>query len=186
VADGSFGGLERAGTMSSEAVEEVISDSLRAYAVAGVTTVRDLGDRDYRTLAFRDRAGLPRVVASGPPLTTPGGQCHFLGGAMDGDLRAAVAERAERGVDVIKVMASGGFATPGSDPFGAQLTTAQLTALVDEAHRVGLPIVAHAHSLRLSTVRLGRHTWPPVARENGTAPWRGITRAWLVSRTALL
>ena len=147
VADATFGGLERAGTMSDEAVDEVIRDSLRAHAVAGVTTVRDLGDRDYRTLAFRDRAGLPRVVASGPPLTTPGGHCDFLGGAVDGDLRAAVAERAERGVDVIKVMASGGFATPGSDPLGAQFTSAELTAIVDEAHRVGLPVVAHAHSL---------------------------------------
>ena len=34
---------------------------------------------------------------------------------MDDDLRAAVAKHAERGVDVIKVMASGGFATPGTD-----------------------------------------------------------------------
>lgn len=147
VADATFGGLERAGTMSDEAVDEVIMDSLRAHAVAGVTTVRDLGDRDYRTLAFRECAGLPRVVASGPPLTTPGGHCHFLGGVVDGDLRAAVAERAERGVDVIKVMASGGFATPGSDHLGAQFSSAELTALVDEAHRVGLPVVAHAHSL---------------------------------------
>lgn len=44
-------------------------------------------------------------------------------------------------------MASGGFATPGSDQLGAQFTSAELTTMVDEAHRVGLPIVAHSHSL---------------------------------------
>lgn len=147
VADATLGGLERAGAMRGEAIDVVIADSLRAHAVAGVTTVRDLGDRDFRTLAFRERDGLPRVVASGPPLTTPGGHCHFLGGAVEGDLRAAVAQHAERGVEVIKVMASGGFATPETDQMGAQFTIAELAELVDEAHAAGLPLVAHAHSL---------------------------------------
>ncbi|MBO0841781.1 MAG: amidohydrolase family protein [Nocardioides sp.] len=87
------------------------------------------------------------MVASGPPVTTPGGHCHFLGGAVVGSVRSAVLERAEHGVDVIKVMASGGFATPGTDQFGAQFTREELGAIVDEAHRLGLPVVAHAHSL---------------------------------------
>ena len=147
VADATIGGLERVGSMPDEAVDRVILDSLQAHAVAGVTTVRDLGDRDYRTLAFGERPALPRVVASGPPVTTPDGHCHFLGGAVDGDLRAAVAVRAERGVDVVKVMASGGFATPGTDQMGAQFSVAELALLVDEAHAAGLPVVAHAHSL---------------------------------------
>jgi imidazolonepropionase-like amidohydrolase len=134
VADSTFGGLERAGTLTEEAVDVVITESLRAHAAAGVTTVRQ-------------RPGLPRVVASGPPVTTQGGHCHFLGGAVAGDLRAAVADHVERGVDVVKVMASGGFATPETDQLGAQFTEAELTALVEEAHRAGLPVVAHAHSL---------------------------------------
>ena len=147
VADATFGGLERAGSMADEQLDRVIRESLSAHAAAGVTTVRDLGDRNYRTLSFRRCAGLPRVVASGPPLTTPGGHCHFLGGAVDGDVRAAVAEHSERGVDVIKVMASGGFATPGTDQMGAQFTVTELTTLADQAHGAGLPVVAHAHSL---------------------------------------
>jgi len=147
VADATFGGLERARAMSRGAMDKVIAESLRAHAGAGVTTVRDLGDRDYRTLAFRERPGLPRVVASGPPLTTPGGHCHFLGGAVDGNVRTAVAEHAERGVDLIKVMASGGFATPETDQLGAQFTVTELTEIVEAAHRTGLPVVAHAHSL---------------------------------------
>jgi imidazolonepropionase-like amidohydrolase len=147
VADSTFGGLERAGTMTGEAIDGVIVQSLRAHAVAGVTTVRDLGDRGYRTLAFRSSPGLPRVVVAGPPITTPGGHCHFLGGAVAGDVHAAVAEHADRGVDVVKVMASGGFATPETDQLGAQFTAPELATLVNEAHRAGLPAVAHAHSL---------------------------------------
>ena len=151
IADASFGGLERAGSLSDDEVDKVITASLHAHVAAGVTTVRDLGDVWYRTLGFRGLPGLPRVVASGPPITSPGGHCHFLGGAIAGlldvDLRDAVAERVRAGVDVIKVMASGGFATPGTDQLGAQFTTAQLTVLVDEAHHAGLPLVAHAHSL---------------------------------------
>jgi imidazolonepropionase-like amidohydrolase len=147
VADTTFGGLECVETMPDEAIDEVIGDSLRAHARAGVTTVRDLGDRGYRTLALRERPGRPRVVPAGPPLTTPAGHCHFLGGVVEGDPRAAVGEHVERGVGVIKVMASGGFATPGTDPLGAQFTVAELAAMVDAAHRAGLPVVAHAHSL---------------------------------------
>jgi len=147
VADSTFRGLELAGTMTDDAIDAVIVESLRAHAAAGVTTVRDLGDRGYRTLAFRTVPDLPRVVASGPPLTTPGGHCHYLGGAVIGDVRAAVAEHAERGVDVVKVMASGGFATPDTDQMSAQFGVADLLAMVDEGHRAGLPVIAHAHSL---------------------------------------
>lgn len=151
VADGTVGGLERAATLTDDEVDAVIVASLQAHLAAGVTTVRDLGDVGYRTLNARELPGLPRVVAAGPPITSPDGHCHFLGGAVrgtgDAALRAAVLERAERGVEVVKVMASGGFATPGTDQLGAQFDTEGLSVLVDQAHRAGLPLVAHAHSL---------------------------------------
>jgi imidazolonepropionase-like amidohydrolase len=117
----------------------------------GVTTVRDLGDRGYLSLGLRDAAAndptLPTIVAAGPPITTPGGHCHFLGGAAAGvdGIRAAVREHAEHGVDVIKIMASGGNLTPGSRPEAPQFDLTELRAAVDEAHRLDLPIVAHAH-----------------------------------------
>jgi imidazolonepropionase-like amidohydrolase len=118
-----------------------------------VTTVRDLGDAGFLTLAHRGRQaeGLPRVLAAGPPITIDGGHCHFLGGAVDpADARTldrAIAERAEWSVDLVKVMASGGFLTPGSDQLGAQFDRAALRRLVDDAHTAGLRVVAHTHSI---------------------------------------
>ncbi|HWJ83361.1 MAG TPA: amidohydrolase family protein [Nocardioides sp.] len=150
VSDGGPGSLERAGTLSAEEVDDQIRRSLAAQAAAGVTTVRDLGDVGYRTLAFADGGqGLARVVAAGPPITMPGGHCHFLGcvASTPDELRTAVREHHERGVDVIKVMASGGFLTPGTDMFGAQYAAAELRVLVEEAHRLGLRVLAHAHSI---------------------------------------
>jgi imidazolonepropionase-like amidohydrolase len=151
VSDSTLGSLERAGSLDADAVDAVVEQSLRQQAACGVTTVRDLGDVAYRTLAFRDspRAGLPRITAAGPPLTVPDGHCHYLGGAVVGPdgIRAAVREHEQRGVDVIKVMASGGMTTLGTDPFGVQFEAADLRTLVEAAHAAGLPILAHAHSL---------------------------------------
>ena len=120
---------------------------------AGITTIRDLGDRDYATLSLREeyRQGTtlgPELLVSGPPLTRSGGHCWFLGGEADSSeaLIAAVKERAARGVDWIKVMATGGFTTAGTDPWQPQYNSDQLVAVVEAAHRVGLPVTAHAHA----------------------------------------
>ena len=123
----------------------------RALAV-GITTIRDLGDRNYLSLTLRDwflagnEAG-PRIVASGPPITTTNGHCWFLGGETDGPdgVRHAVRDRVSRGVDVIKVMASGGNMTPTVGPHESQFGRAELQAALEEAHRAGLPLAVHAH-----------------------------------------
>jgi imidazolonepropionase-like amidohydrolase len=123
----------------------------RALA-AGITTIRDLGDRSYLSLTLRDRFRNgqeigPRIVASGPPLTVTGGHCWFLGGEADGidGIRQAVRDRVARGVDVIKIMATGGNMTPTLGPHESQYTRTELTAAVDEAHAHGLKLAAHAH-----------------------------------------
>jgi imidazolonepropionase-like amidohydrolase len=152
VADGTIGSLEASGTMADADVDLVIARTLTQHAVSGTTTVRDLGDTRYRTLGFRDAAasGVPRIVAAGPPFTIPDGHCHYLGGVAEGraGIEAAMAEHVQRGVDVVKVMASGGMLTPGSDQLGVQFTPEELRLIVDLAHDVGLPVLAHTHSLR--------------------------------------
>jgi imidazolonepropionase-like amidohydrolase len=143
------------GTLVAQDDDELLAAmarAARAQLLGGVTTLRDLGDRSYLALELRDGAvpgPLPTILAAGPPITTRGGHCHFLGGEVSGvgGVRAAVRERAERGVDVIKVMASGGELTAGSEPCEPQFTRDELGALVDEAHRCGLPVTAHSHAL---------------------------------------
>jgi imidazolonepropionase-like amidohydrolase len=48
---------------------------------------------------------------------------------------------------VVKVMASGGHTTPGTDVLACQFTLEELRLVVEEAHRRGVPVTAHAHGL---------------------------------------
>ena len=137
--------------------DSALSDRIEAAAIralyAGVTTVRDLGDRNYLSLKLGKRfpsTALPHIVAAGPPVTTNGGHCYFLGGEAEGEaaLRAAVRKRADLGCDVVKVMVSGGNLTAGSRPHESQYDLAALRVVVDEAHRAGLPAAAHVHAAR--------------------------------------
>jgi len=118
--------------------------------LAGITTVRDCGGRDLSSLALRDaiRDGLlvgPRILASGRPITTTAGHLHFCGIRADSADEARRASRSliEAGADFIKVMATGGNMTPGSNPARPQYSQAELTALVEDAHRLGRPVAAH-------------------------------------------
>jgi imidazolonepropionase-like amidohydrolase len=155
VTDSGPDALSRVAGYTDEEVDAVVTEALRRQLGAGVTTVRDLGDRGYCVVDRRDRQRAerevavlePRIVASGPPVTSPAGHCHYLGGEVHGAaaIRAAVRERVERRVDAVKVMASGGVTTPGTDVMRTQFTDDDLRLLVDEAHAAGLPVTAHAH-----------------------------------------
>ena len=152
VADGVPGSLEAAGTLSDDEIDVVIGRTLSQQAAGGVTTVRDLGDRRYRTLGFRDaRApGVPRIVAAGPPFTVTDGHCHYLGGAAEGPhaIRSAMAEHVERGVDVVKVMASGGMLTPQQRPARRAVLRRGPAAGRRPRARGRAQVLAHTHSLR--------------------------------------
>ncbi|KUN02103.1 amidohydrolase [Streptomyces yokosukanensis] len=120
---------------------------------SGVTTVRDLGDRNGLALRLREEisrgvAPGPRIVAAGTPLTTPGGHCYFLGGEVSGEaaVRDLVRRNLAAGAGVIKVMATGGGLTKdGPRSWQSQFSAEELQALVDEAHQAGVPVAAHAH-----------------------------------------
>jgi imidazolonepropionase-like amidohydrolase len=153
-ADGTDGTLERIGEPGQDAMMAVIEESLRRHLAAGVTTVRDLGDRRFAMLDWcsssRSRSGVyPAVVFAGPPITSVGGHCANMGGQAAGQdqLRDAVRERAERGAGVVKIMTSGGFATAGTQVMLCQFALDELRMVVQEAHVAGLPVTAHAHGL---------------------------------------
>jgi len=89
----------------------------------------------------------PRLLCAGQPVTTIGGHCHFWGGeAADGDAATAVIDRQQAsGVDLIKVMATGGRFTTGSRPLAPQFDRETLTRIVDHARSLGYPVAAHCH-----------------------------------------
>ena len=151
--DSQMGALERLPEFSAEHLQTVIDTALREQLATGVTTVRDLGDYQWAVVERRDRGPVgavePHIVASGPPITSIGGHCWMMGGETAGAdaLRAAVAERDERQVDLVKIMASGGNMTPGSDVAECQFTFEELQLVVDESHSRNLPITVHAHAV---------------------------------------
>ncbi|HWG26751.1 metal-dependent hydrolase family protein [Actinospica sp.] len=128
--------------------------SARDLLGVGVTTARDLGGRAYLGVVVRDAIAAdlargPRLVVAGSPITVTGGHCWFMGAEADSedDLRRMVRTHHKRGVDLIKVMSTGGFMTSGSAPWYAQFTGAQLAVIVEEAGRVDKPVAAHAHGI---------------------------------------
>ncbi len=129
---------------------------------AGFTTVRNLGADSYADAALRDGINDgdiegPRMVVSGPSLGITGGHCdstllapefrHFSAGVADGPwaARAKVREVVKYGADVIKICASGGVMSKGDQPGTPQYTLEEMKAIVEEAHKLGRKVAAHAH-----------------------------------------
>lgn len=119
---------------------------------AGVTTVRDCGDRNGVTLTLKRAIALgivpgPRIVACGPPITTTAGHLHYMGIEADSahEVRKAARRLIKLGVDWIKVCGTGGGITPGTNTRRAQYSVAELKPLVQDAHRLGRRVSVHAH-----------------------------------------
>ena len=129
---------------------------------AGFTTVRNVGAGGFSDVALRDGINAgdvpgPRMFVSGPPLGITGGHCdsnllpfefHYKEiGVADGPwaARAKVREVVKYGADLIKVCASGGVLSKGDQPGTPQYTLEELTAIVEEAHKLGRKVAAHAH-----------------------------------------
>jgi len=129
---------------------------------AGFTTIRNVGAGGFSDVALRDGINArdvpgPRMFVSGPPLGITGGHCdnnllpyefHYKEeGVADGPwaARAKVREVIKYGVDLIKVCASGGVLSKGDQPGAPQYTLEELTAIAEEAHKLGRKVAAHAH-----------------------------------------
>src|SRR5579859_7030864 len=134
----------------------------RLTLFAGFTTDRNVGAPGFSDVAVRDgiNAGEipgPRMFVSGPPLGITGGHCddnllpaefhHVAEGVADGPwaARAKVREVVKYGADVIKICASGGVLSKGDQPGTPQYTLEEMTAIAEEAHKLGRKVAAHAH-----------------------------------------
>lgn len=139
----------------------------RATLLAGFTTVRDVGsyiawaDRTLRDDINRGATPGPRMQVAGFFLTIPGGGGDLVvpGHAeseIPAEQRMGVArgpgqfrEKAELavagGADLLKVIASGAVFAYGGVPGQPEMTTEEIAAVVEVAHRHGLKVAAHAH-----------------------------------------
>ncbi|MCW3838100.1 amidohydrolase family protein [Sphingomonas canadensis] len=150
----------------------------RVTLLAGFTAVRDLGDSYNVTVALKKaveggKIVGPHIFTATAALSSTGGHgdptnglapaLRFETGPKDGvvdspeDAVKAVRERYKDGADVIKVMATGGVMSMERDAHGAQMTQAELNAIVSTARDYGMPVAAHAHGTDgiLRAVRAG-------------------------------
>ena len=130
----------------------LMAERAAQMAAAGITTARDLGGGAWYELALRDQIARgetigPRLICSGQPITCPQGHCHFWGGeaANQEEAMAVLNRQVEHKVDLIKVMATGGRLTAGSEPTDAQFSQSVLDHIVVTAHGFNLPVAAHCH-----------------------------------------
>lgn len=116
----------------------------------GVTALRLVGSRNFIDLAIRrsfdsGEAPGPRIVTSTRGLTSSLG-AHPNNLTVDGPfaIRRAIRENISRGADLIKVFHSGVIGG-GEDACAPLFTREELAAAVDESHRYGRPVAAHAY-----------------------------------------
>ncbi|WP_327097629.1 amidohydrolase family protein [Nocardia vinacea] len=139
---------------------------------AGFTTVRNLGlmvktggyllDVDLGRAIEQGWVEGPRIVAAGHAITPTGGHLdptmfqrlapHIMPlsveeGRANGvpQVRESVRYQIKYGAEVIKISASGGVMSHGTVAGAQQYSDEELVAIVDEAHRAGVRVAAHAH-----------------------------------------
>jgi imidazolonepropionase-like amidohydrolase len=135
---------------------------------AGFTSVRDVGSLPFLAVDLRNSIseGLiigPRIVASGPGISITGGHGDLNNYSpqtrvtmfpeerdfqiADGpdQVRHVIRAQVKYGVDVIKILATGGVLSKGDQPGAPQYTLEELKVAADTAHMAGRKIAAHAH-----------------------------------------
>src|SRR3954463_600164 len=135
---------------------------------AGFTTVRDVGSLPFLAVDLRNSIGEgliigPRIVASGPGISITGGHGDLNNyspqtrvtmfpeerdyAIADGpdQIRHTIRAQVKYGVDVIKIMSTGGVLSNGDQPGAPQYTFEELKVAAETAHMAGRKIAAHAH-----------------------------------------
>lgn len=133
----------------------------------GFTTVRDAGGADWGIAAAVEEGyiGGPRILYCGKALSQTGGHgdmrrpgenfeqclcCAGLGRICDGvaEVRKAVRDEIRKGATHIKLMASGGIASPTDRISSTQFSIEEMRAAVEEADAANIYCMAHAYSAR--------------------------------------
>ncbi|HEX4845981.1 MAG TPA: amidohydrolase family protein [Geothrix sp.] len=156
---GELGHLKR--SHAAQVLDGVVS--ARKVLEAGFTTVRDVGSSsEFGDVALRDAIARgdipgPRMLVGGPSLSITGGHGDLNGfpphlhsedeHIVDSPDRArhVVREWRKRGVDLIKLHATGGVLSNHDDPGAPSFSPPEFKAIVEEANRRGMDVCAHAH-----------------------------------------
>jgi imidazolonepropionase-like amidohydrolase len=129
---------------------------------AGFTTIRNVGTAFYADVGLREAVDEgwivgPRIMASGYALGATGGHCDetFFPPSMEQkspalvdspeEGRKQVRTQRKYGARAIKICATGGVFSRGTEPGAQQLTLEEMKAIADEAHMAGMKVAAHAH-----------------------------------------
>ncbi len=144
--------------LGKSVLAKLVESSAYNELLSGVTALRAVGDLKYSDVALKKRIeqgkskvrGL-KILVSGPAITAPGG--HGDGTFADSadtpeGLKALVDDRADNGVDLIKVCVTGGVtdSKKRGEPGELRMTFEQVKAVCDRAHERGLRVAAHAES----------------------------------------
>ncbi len=152
VLDPSIADVGKQLAQSDDEIRKKMPVRAKAMLKAGITTARDLGGGNWLELELRDRinrgeiAG-PRLLCAGRPITSVEGHCHFWGGEAHSAEAACriVDQNRIKGVDLIKIMATGGMFTAKSHPGRAQFSQAEMSEIISYAHAREYDIAAHCH-----------------------------------------
>ena len=125
--------------------------NLKKHLKSGTTFFRNLGTAKFIDIDLRNavNSGMiqgPEFLTAGHCITMTGGHGWRIGREADGvdELRKAAREQLKAGVDLLKIMATGGVMTPGVEPGSSQLSKEEMEAAVVEAHKVGKKAATHA------------------------------------------
>lgn len=128
------------------------ADRATAALHAGATTIRCVHEQHGIDLRLREAADrgwftAPRIMAGGRALSTPNGHGRGTGAVYCSgpeQFYAAAMEELEAGTDHVKIFITGGLAHAGERPQDAEMTAAEMAAVVRAADRHGSYVVAHA------------------------------------------
>lgn len=175
-----FQGFRRGGAAWPDAMLDAVRATAEARRVveSGFTTVRDCGSANAVALRVAIDEGSvvgPRILAAGPPISQTGGHsdwpdtpydllpllsAHTLVADGVDDCRRAVRRVLRGGADLIKICTTGGVGSPRTHMLDEHFTRAEIEAIVEEAHRAGKPVAAHAQGKAgaLNAIRAGVDT----------------------------
>ena len=151
--------------------------SAKATLEAGFTSIRDVGADPFVVIPLKHAIAKgeiegPRMWVAGPPLGPTGGHSDPTNG-LDPELshihwsdwmvdspesgRRIVRRLKAMGVDLIKIMPSGGVLSIGDNPNEQLMADDEIKAVIETAHSLGLKVAAHAHGKQAidHTIALG-------------------------------